>query len=92
MCIMYFVMCIMYFVMCTVYFVMCKFYFVMCKILNKLLCKYCKRSCISINLSGTQNNSLCGQNGLPFRNVSRLCPVNFALRDVLTYLFDVQTS
>ena len=61
------------------------------QILKKLICKYCKRSCISINLSGTQNNSLYGPNGLSCRNVSRLCHVNFTLRAVLTPLYDVQT-
>ena len=91
-CTMYFAMCILYFVMCTMYFVMWKIYFVMCKILNKLLYKYCNRSCISINLSGTQNNSLCWPIGLSCRNVLRLCPVNFKLRVVLTFLYDGQTS
>ena len=79
MCPMYFVLCILYFVMCKIYFVKCKIYFVMCKILIKLLCQYCNRSCISINLSGSQNNSLCWPNWSSCRNVSRLYPVNSTL-------------
>ena len=54
--------------------------------LHKLLCNYYSRSCISIKLIGTQNNSLCCLNGLSCRNVSRLCPVSFTLRAVVTTL------